>query len=86
MYINHYFPPLSLSLSAKSYVGKGTYLKRIRYHGKGMHGKMNKYYAHYFLVLQEGKPPKKKRNIENHKSRKTKRLILAGPRTIPNSL
>ena len=54
---------------AESYVGKGHYLKRVRYHGRGMSGIMHKYYAHYFLKLREGPPPpKKKRRIEDHKS------------------
>lgn len=73
--------------AAESYVGKGQYLKRLRYHGRGMSGVMYKYYAHYFLKLCEGPPPpKKKRKIEDHKSRKTKKLIEEGPRGIPNSL
>lgn len=79
--------PLStIPLAAESYVGKGHYLKRIRYHGKGMHGIMHKYYSHYFLKLAEGPPPKKKKAREDHKSYKTKKLIEAGPRGIPNSL
>ena len=77
----------SSSPEAESYVGKGTYLKRIRYHGKGMAGLMHKYYAHYFLKLREGPPlPKKKRRKEDHKSFVTQKLIKAGPRSIPNSL
>lgn len=83
--------PLSLSSpylpSAESYVGKGTYLKRIRYHGRGKHGIMHKYYAHYFLKLREGPaPPRKKKKKTDHKSFLTRKLIQAGPRSIPNSL
>ena len=78
--------PFSLSL-AESYVGKGTYLRRIRYHGRGQFGTMHKYYSHYFLRLREGPPPpKKKRKKEDHKSFLTRKLIQAGPRSIPNSL
>ncbi len=52
-----------------------------------MHGIMHKYYAHYFLVLKEGAPPPNKRRAkEDHKKYLTKKLIEAGPRTIPNSL
>ena len=37
--------------------GKGKYLKRIRYHGRGMFGIMDKVYCHYFVKLVEGTPP-----------------------------
>ncbi|AWO99550.1 putative 39S ribosomal protein L22 mitochondrial isoform 2 [Scophthalmus maximus] len=43
---------------AESYSGKGTYLKRIRYHGRGMFGIMDKVNCHYFVKLVEGSPPK----------------------------
>ncbi|XP_074466021.1 large ribosomal subunit protein uL22m [Sebastes fasciatus] len=43
---------------AESYSGKGKYLKRIRYHGRGMFGIMDKVYCHYFVKLVEGPPPK----------------------------
>ncbi|XP_042355603.1 39S ribosomal protein L22, mitochondrial [Plectropomus leopardus] len=43
---------------AESYSGKGKYLKRIRYHGRGMFGIMDKVYCHYFVKLVEGSPPK----------------------------
>lgn len=72
--------------AAESFVGKGSYLKRVRYHGRGMHGIMHKAYAHYFLKLKEGKPPPKKRKSENHRAYLTKKFIQAGPRSIPNSL
>ncbi|XP_076024699.1 large ribosomal subunit protein uL22m [Genypterus blacodes] len=42
---------------AESYSGKGKYLKRIRYHGRGMFGIMDKVYCHYFVKLVEGSPP-----------------------------
>jgi large subunit ribosomal protein L22 len=71
---------------ALSFVGKGTYLRRIRYHGRGMHGTMHKYYSHYFLKLQEGKPPKKIKDKSKSIKYKTQRLIERGPLTIPNSL
>lgn len=74
-------------LSAESYVGKGTYLKRVRYHGRGMSGVMHKTYSHYFLILREGPPPtKKKRSKEDHKKYLTRKLIQRGPLGIPNSL
>lgn len=50
-------PPASRP-AAESYSGKGKYLKRIRYHGKGMFGIMDKVYCHYFVKLVEGSPPK----------------------------
>lgn len=72
---------------AESFVGKGTYLKRIRYHGRGQAGRMFKYYAHYFVKLKEGPaPPKKKRKLEDQKIYKTRKLIQRGPLSIPNSL
>ncbi|KAM9333558.1 large ribosomal subunit protein uL22m [Pholidichthys leucotaenia] len=43
---------------AESFSGKGMYLKRIRYHGRGMFGIMDKVYCHYFVKLVEGSPPK----------------------------
>ena len=61
-------------------------MRRIRYHGRGRHGIMHKYYAHYFLKLKEGTPPKKKRKIEDQKIYKTRKLIERGPLSIPNSL
>ncbi|XP_056302953.1 39S ribosomal protein L22, mitochondrial [Danio aesculapii] len=42
---------------AESYSGKGKYLKRIRYHGRGMFGIMDKVHCHYFVKLVEGVPP-----------------------------
>uniref|UniRef100_A0A3B4BN78 Large ribosomal subunit protein uL22m n=1 Tax=Periophthalmus magnuspinnatus TaxID=409849 RepID=A0A3B4BN78_9GOBI len=44
---------------AESLSGKGKYLKRIRYHGRGMFGIMDRVYCHYFVKLVEGPPPKK---------------------------
>ncbi|XP_030649064.1 large ribosomal subunit protein uL22m [Chanos chanos] len=43
---------------AESFSGKGKYLKRIRYHGRGMFGIMDKVNCHYFVKLVEGPPPK----------------------------
>ncbi|XP_029924079.1 large ribosomal subunit protein uL22m [Myripristis murdjan] len=43
---------------AESFTGKGKYLKRIRYHGRGMFGIMDKVHCHYFVKLVEGPPPK----------------------------
>nr|XP_015205425.1 PREDICTED: 39S ribosomal protein L22, mitochondrial [Lepisosteus oculatus] len=42
---------------AQSFSGKGKYLKRIRYHGRGMFGIMDKVHCHYFVKLVEGTPP-----------------------------
>ncbi|XP_072231520.1 large ribosomal subunit protein uL22m [Leuresthes tenuis] len=43
---------------AESFSSKGKYLQRIRYHGKGMYGIMDKVYCHLFVKLVEGVPPK----------------------------
>uniref|UniRef100_A0A2K6FD23 Large ribosomal subunit protein uL22m n=1 Tax=Propithecus coquereli TaxID=379532 RepID=A0A2K6FD23_PROCO len=37
--------------------GRGQGLKRIRYHGRGYFGIMEKVYCHYFVKLVEGPPP-----------------------------
>ncbi|KFO96363.1 hypothetical protein N300_10554, partial [Calypte anna] len=42
---------------AISMAGRGKYVKRIRYHGKGMFGIMNINRCHYFVKLVEGPPP-----------------------------
>ncbi|KAM8974178.1 large ribosomal subunit protein uL22m [Pelodytes ibericus] len=42
---------------AQSFSNKGKYLKRIRYHGRGMFGIMDKVYCHYYVQLVEGPPP-----------------------------
>ncbi|KAM6471546.1 large ribosomal subunit protein uL22m [Liasis olivaceus] len=42
---------------AESFSGKGHYLKRIRYHGKGCFGIMDKVRCHYFVRLVEGPAP-----------------------------
>ncbi|XP_012585449.1 PREDICTED: 39S ribosomal protein L22, mitochondrial [Condylura cristata] len=42
---------------AESTSGRGQYLKRIRYHGRGRCGVMEKVHCHYFVKLVEGPPP-----------------------------
>ncbi|XP_010637975.1 39S ribosomal protein L22, mitochondrial isoform X2 [Fukomys damarensis] len=42
---------------AESTSGRGQCLKRIRYHGRGRYGIMEKVYCHYFVKLVEGPPP-----------------------------
>ncbi|KAK5858901.1 hypothetical protein PBY51_003010 [Eleginops maclovinus] len=63
---------------AESNSGKGRYLKRIRYHGRGRFGIMEKVNCHYFVKLVEGSAPKveektsfdqAKEYVENLKSR-----------------
>ncbi|XP_041657310.1 39S ribosomal protein L22, mitochondrial [Cheilinus undulatus] len=56
---NHHVEYKSNLYVAESHSGKGKYLKRIRYHGRGMFGIMDKVYCHYFVKLVEGSPPKK---------------------------
>ncbi|KAG8438877.1 hypothetical protein GDO86_005171 [Hymenochirus boettgeri] len=48
---------------ADSFSSKGKYLKRIRYHGRGMFGIMDKVYCHYFVKLVEGPPPPKEKSV-----------------------
>uniref|UniRef100_A0A8I6A4X1 Large ribosomal subunit protein uL22m n=1 Tax=Rattus norvegicus TaxID=10116 RepID=A0A8I6A4X1_RAT len=43
---------------AESTSGRGQCLKRIRYHGRGRFGIMEKVYCHYFVKLVEGPPPR----------------------------
>ncbi|XP_040486313.1 39S ribosomal protein L22, mitochondrial isoform X2 [Ursus maritimus] len=42
---------------AESNSGRGQCLKRIRYHGRGRSGIMEKVFCHYFVKLVEGPPP-----------------------------
>ncbi|ERE68767.1 39S ribosomal protein L22 [Cricetulus griseus] len=42
---------------AESTSGRGQCLKRLRYHGRGRFGIMEKVYCHYFVKLVEGPPP-----------------------------
>ncbi|XP_060941998.1 large ribosomal subunit protein uL22m-like [Limanda limanda] len=59
MAVNHHNVEYRSNLYvAESFSSKGRYLKRIRYHGKGMFGIMDKVYCHYFVKLVEGSPPK----------------------------
>lgn len=46
---------------------------------------MHDVYSHYFLVLREGDPPVKKKK-EDHPIYITRKLIMKGPRSIPNAL
>ncbi|KAL0839515.1 hypothetical protein ABMA28_016219 [Loxostege sticticalis] len=43
---------------AESFAGKGTVLKGIRRHARGRMGEVRYQYSHYFVRLEEGKPPK----------------------------
>ncbi|CAB1434607.1 unnamed protein product [Pleuronectes platessa] len=59
MAVNHHNVEYRSNLYvAESFSSKGRYLKRIRYHGRGMFGIMDKVYCHYFVKLVEGSPPK----------------------------
>lgn len=78
VYLIHSFHYTPSPPAAESYSGKGRYLKRIRYHGRGMFGIMDKVYCHYFVKLVEGSPPKTvektsfdqaKQYVQNLKSR-----------------
>ena len=69
----------------ESFVGRGVHHKTIKYHGRGRHGVMRRYYCHYFLVLKEGPPPDK---VVVRKYRDLCELERARvwPKTIKNSL
>lgn len=49
---------LLLFLSAESFCGKGRVFKGVRRHGRGRVGKVEYMHCHYFVRLEEGKPPK----------------------------
>ncbi|XP_014279941.1 large ribosomal subunit protein uL22m [Halyomorpha halys] len=42
---------------AESFVGKGNYIKGVRRHAKGRLGEVEYKYCHYYVRLEEGKPP-----------------------------
>ncbi|XP_063903722.1 large ribosomal subunit protein uL22m [Zophobas morio] len=43
---------------AESFVGKGHVVKGIRRHGRARFGRVEYFHCHYFVRLEEGKPPK----------------------------
>ncbi|XP_055371236.1 39S ribosomal protein L22, mitochondrial [Condylostylus longicornis] len=43
---------------AESFVGKGRYFKGVRRHARGRPGRVEYKHCHYFVRLEEGKPPK----------------------------
>ncbi|XP_046872424.1 39S ribosomal protein L22, mitochondrial isoform X2 [Hypomesus transpacificus] len=55
---NHNVEYKSNLFVADAFTGKGKYLKRIRYHGRGRFGIMDKVHCHFFVKLMEGVPPK----------------------------
>ncbi|XP_072120246.1 large ribosomal subunit protein uL22m isoform X1 [Mobula birostris] len=58
---NHNLEYRSNLYVAESFSSKGQYLKRLRYHGRGMFGIMDRVYCHYFVKLVEGSPPIEKK-------------------------
>ncbi|KAL4660030.1 39S ribosomal protein L22, mitochondrial [Arapaima gigas] len=54
---------------AESFSGKGVYLKRIRYHGRGRFGIMDKVRCHYFVKLVEGQPPQVEQKTSFHQAK-----------------
>lgn len=52
-YISSFLPDL-----AESFVGKGIVIKGLRRHAKMRTGIIHYRYCHYFVRLEEGKPPK----------------------------
>lgn len=55
-WLNNLLSPL-LFPAVESQTGRGRYVKRVRYHGKGMFGMMKITRCHYFVKLVEGPPP-----------------------------
>ncbi|KAK6630378.1 54S ribosomal protein L22, mitochondrial [Polyplax serrata] len=43
---------------SESFVGKGIVVKGLRRHARGRMSKVRYRYSHYFVTLEEGKPPK----------------------------
>lgn len=71
--------------SAESYVGKGRYLKRVRYHARGRFGIEHRKFCHFFLVVEEG--PVKEKNMKRRLKHMTElEEIKRHPRHIRNSL
>ncbi|MEE6478295.1 hypothetical protein FKM82_011809 [Ascaphus truei] len=70
---------------AQSFSNKGKYLKRIRYHGRGMFGIMDKVYCHYYVKLVEGPPPPKEEPVTGYQQAQEYVQQLRN-RTIINSL
>lgn len=50
-------------ISAESFSGKGTVIKGVRRHARGRMGEVRYQYSHYFVRLEEGKPPKDYYNL-----------------------
>lgn len=73
------FPP-----AAQSFSSKGKYLKRIRYHGRGMFGIMDKVYCHYFVKLVEGSPPRQEQKTSFDQAKEYVQTLKN--RTITHSL
>lgn len=47
-----------LFFPAESFVGKARVFKGVRRHARGRTGRVEYAHCHYFLRLEEGKPPK----------------------------
>ncbi|KAM3925614.1 large ribosomal subunit protein uL22m [Leptodactylus fuscus] len=82
---NHHVEYKSNLHVADSFSNKGTYLKRIRYHGRGRFGIMDKVHCHYFVKLVEGPPPPKEKPIDGFQQAKDYVQQLKN-RTITHSL
>ncbi|CAK1551746.1 unnamed protein product [Leptosia nina] len=72
---------------AESFSGKGTVMKGIRRHARGRLGEVRYQYSHYFVRLEEGKPPADyyKRNLLQPHQQLDKWLEQMRKRKIINS-
>lgn len=55
---NHNTALMTTYFSAESFSGKGMCMKGMRRHARGRMGQVRYQYCHYFVRLEEGKPPK----------------------------
>lgn len=73
---------------AESFVGKGPVIKGLRRHSRKRAGLIEYFHCHYFVRLEEGKPPKQYYTNEDKKPHEKLELWLSQmrKRKITNSL
>eukprot|EP00038_Savillea_parva_P008774 m.179119 g.179119 ORF g.179119 m.179119 type:complete len:210 (+) comp14683_c0_seq1:25-654(+) len=72
----------------ESYCGRGHNTKGIRYHGRGRTGRMVHPKTHYFIKLEEGKPPSqwKERMPREEWDRRNQEKLMNKPPRVRHSL
>lgn len=76
-----------ISIAAESFVGKGATVRGVRRHARARPGIVHYRYCHYFVRLEEGKPPKDYyNNIVTPEQQLTKWLDDRRKKKIFNSL